>query len=145
MHIYRHISLQISNFYWSIVHQMKNLWYLQQGITLKYSNWNWYHFCTCPHHLRFLYHNCRTSWQGLMLTSTNPHQSFFLLKKCKIILCGWQTDGQDPFWQSLDYRSASSCWSLGVNASDVAYMTQLLLLGKFEYTGGPIFKVVLEC
>ena len=24
-------------------------------------------------------------------------------------------------------------------------MTQLLLLGKFEYTGGPIFKVVLEC
>ena len=26
-----------------------------------------------------------------------------------------------------------------------AYMTQLLLLGKFEYTRGPIFKVVLEC
>ena len=25
------------------------------------------------------------------------------------------------------------------------YKTQLLLLGKFEYTGGPIFKVVLEC
>ena len=25
------------------------------------------------------------------------------------------------------------------------YMTQLLLLGKFEYSGGPIFKVVLEC
>ena len=25
------------------------------------------------------------------------------------------------------------------------HMTQLLLLGKFEYTGGPIFKVVLEC
>ena len=25
------------------------------------------------------------------------------------------------------------------------YMTQLLLLGKFEYTGGPIFKVVIEC
>ena len=24
-------------------------------------------------------------------------------------------------------------------------MTQLLLLGKFEYTRGPIFKVVLEC
>ena len=23
--------------------------------------------------------------------------------------------------------------------------TQLLLLGKFEYGGGPIFKVVLEC
>ena len=27
----------------------------------------------------------------------------------------------------------------------VLLMTQLLLLGKFEYTGGPIFKVVLEC
>ena len=27
----------------------------------------------------------------------------------------------------------------------VKYMTQLLLLGKFEYTGGLIFKVVLEC
>ena len=26
-----------------------------------------------------------------------------------------------------------------------AYMTQLLLLGKVEYGGGPIFKVVLEC
>ena len=25
------------------------------------------------------------------------------------------------------------------------HMTQLLLLGKFEYGGGPIFKVVLEC
>ena len=26
-----------------------------------------------------------------------------------------------------------------------AYMSHLLLLGKFEYTRGPIFKVVLEC
>ena len=25
------------------------------------------------------------------------------------------------------------------------YMSQLLLLGKFKYGGGPIFKVVLEC
>ena len=25
------------------------------------------------------------------------------------------------------------------------YMSHLLLLGKFEYDGGPIFKVVLEC
>ena len=24
-------------------------------------------------------------------------------------------------------------------------MSHLLLLGKFEYGGGPIFKVVLEC
>ena len=27
----------------------------------------------------------------------------------------------------------------------IAYMSHLLLLGKFEYSGGPIFKVVLEC
>ena len=25
------------------------------------------------------------------------------------------------------------------------HMSHLLLLGKFEYGGGPIFKVVLEC
>ena len=31
------------------------------------------------------------------------------------------------------------------NRDTTTYMTQLLLLGKFEYTGGPIFKVVLEC
>ena len=30
-------------------------------------------------------------------------------------------------------------------SKDKLFMTQLLLLGKFEYTGGPIFKVVLEC
>ena len=29
--------------------------------------------------------------------------------------------------------------------SDSAYMSHLLLLGKSKYTGGPIFKVVLEC
>ena len=29
--------------------------------------------------------------------------------------------------------------------SEKLYMSQLLLFWKFEYTGGPIFKVVLEC
>ena len=29
--------------------------------------------------------------------------------------------------------------------ADIEYMSQLLLLGKVEYGGGPIFKVVLEC
>ena len=29
--------------------------------------------------------------------------------------------------------------------NDNLHMSHLLLLGKFEYTGGPIFKVVLEC
>ena len=30
-------------------------------------------------------------------------------------------------------------------SAGATYMTQLLLLGKVEYGGGPIFKVVLEC
>ena len=33
----------------------------------------------------------------------------------------------------------------GVSVRKSLLLTQLLLLGKFEYTGGPIFKVVLEC
>ena len=32
-----------------------------------------------------------------------------------------------------------------VTSLKVRYMSHLLLLGKFEYSGGPIFKVVLEC
>ena len=32
-----------------------------------------------------------------------------------------------------------------VDNNDDDYMSQFLLLGKFEYGGGPIFKVVLEC
>ena len=55
----------------------------------------------------------------------------------------------------------NGCWALlldcygqksnpGIDSSIVVdnvivYRSQLLLLGKFEYTGGPIFKVVLEC
>ena len=31
------------------------------------------------------------------------------------------------------------------NWNTFSYMSQLLLLGKFEYGGGLIFKVVLEC
>ena len=34
---------------------------------------------------------------------------------------------------------------LGLGSGTGSGMSQLLLLGKFEYTGGPIFKVVLEC
>ena len=32
-----------------------------------------------------------------------------------------------------------------LNSSMYAYMTHSQMLGKFEYTRGPIFKVVLEC
>ena len=34
---------------------------------------------------------------------------------------------------------------LGGTESIKGCKSQLLLLGKFEYGGGPIFKVVLEC
>ena len=40
---------------------------------------------------------------------------------------------------SLPYSRESGMGKL------IMFKTQLLLLGKFEYTGGPIFKVVLEC
>ena len=49
------------------------------------------------------------------------------------------------------YRGAKSGCKLVTEFDSYSYdgvsagMTQLLLLGKFEYTGGPIFKVVLEC
>ena len=40
--------------------------------------------------------------------------------------------------------ATSSCQCFDLESSKL-HMTQLLLLGKFEYNGGPIFKVVLEC
>ena len=42
-----------------------------------------------------------------------------------------------PFFNLIDFSSQTT--------AQAADMTQLLLLGKFEYGGGPIFKVVLEC
>ena len=45
-----------------------------------------------------------------------------------------QVEQTSLHWFSIATRGATS--------SD---MSHLLLLGKFEYTGGPIFKVVLEC
>ena len=41
-------------------------------------------------------------------------------------------------WSNCDLKMHSQICSQ-------PYMSQLLLLGKFEYGGGPIFKVVLEC
>ena len=35
--------------------------------------------------------------------------------------------------------------TLVVSGNSLLYTSQLLLLGKVEYGGGPIFKVVLEC
>ena len=41
--------------------------------------------------------------------------------------------------------SPHNSYILAAGAAVYLHMTQLLLLGKFEYGGGPIFKVVLEC
>ena len=52
------------------------------------------------------------------------------------------------FWHRLIfYNTCRLPWSnLALGWAFLqSHMTQLLLLGKFEYTGGPIFKVVLEC
>ena len=48
-------------------------------------------------------------------------------------------------WGGSDILSISTFNHYSRILKVVAVMTQLLLLGKFEYTGGPIFKVVLEC
>ena len=49
-----------------------------------------------------------------------------------------------------DYQNILNILNLGYTQPrwlvlQVVDMSQLLLLGKFEYGGGPIFKVVLEC
>ena len=44
---------------------------------------------------------------------------------------------------SLPFSSISTL--VWLNANFLIDTSHLLLLGKFEYTGGPIFKVVLEC
>jgi len=54
-----------------------------------------------------------------------------------------------PAAEDTDDLKSENCdklkTALGHDGGLKAHMTQLLLLGKFEYTGGPIFKVVLEC
>ena len=43
-------------------------------------------------------------------------------------------------WAGVTYASVSA-----QDITQKGVTSQLLLLGKFEYGGGPIFKVVLEC
>ena len=53
--------------------------------------------------------------------------------------------GRDGSWQRSKRFRYQSLGDVEFLFLGKVYMTQLLLLGKFEYTGGPIFKVVLEC
>ena len=45
----------------------------------------------------------------------------------------------------LDKHVFGRCDKEEVEDKYLQYMTHSQMLGKFEYTGGPIFKVVLEC
>ena len=53
----------------------------------------------------------------------------------------WDFSGRNSHWCQAKTKSEK----IEVYVYVYMYMTQLLLLGKFEYDGGPIFKVVLEC
>ena len=60
--------------------------------------------------------------------------------------------GQNTFFPQMimyllpkAYSPAKLSDTMGRSMYCKEYMSHLLLLGKFEYTGGPIFKVVLEC
>ena len=54
----------------------------------------------------------------------------------------------DEFYASVMQAQAPKIWGRAAilcKEDSSSNMTQLLLLGKFDYTGGPIFEVVLEC
>ena len=58
---------------------------------------------------------------------------------------GWSDDDQDDEDVGILPITIKLGLPIWEDKDDNVFMTQLLLLGKFEYTGGPIFKVVLEC
>ena len=47
-------------------------------------------------------------------------------------------------WSPLMTRATSKC-ICGVQPPEKRLMSHSQMLGKFEYGGGPIFKVLLEC
>ena len=66
--------------------------------------------------------------------------SFFTIGKQFDLQCVVHTDEiQAYFWVVLEQSREQLCLKYK------PYMSHLLLLGKFECGGGPIFKVVLEC
>ena len=57
--------------------------------------------------------------------------------------CG-MLKGRRPDYHPMDMLQFVY-FRFGASHTLYIYMTQCRILGKFEYTGGPIFKVVLEC
>ena len=67
---------------------------------------------------------CKRQWSAASTSKCSKYFKYFLK-----VLGSWSIRLR---WDTVEFRSISD-------------MSQLLLLGKFEYGGGPIFKVVLEC
>ena len=89
-----------------------------------------------------------------------PYLFFFTIQQTKannenkcVVSCseGWDNqDGNCYLWPNITKtweEAKEYCEQRGGQLAFVKNedMSHLLLLGKFEYTGGPIFKVVLEC
>ena len=94
------------------------------------------------------------SWANLLQIWQNNHKKMHSRDICLITMfstvcwfCSQEMNNCLRTFQifqclSLTLKRAYSAYS---GTSTNIYMSHLLLLGKFEYTGGPIFKVVLEC
>ena len=71
-----------------------------------------------------------------------------LCENCPETLCGCISQFLKSTLRELVYgrpANLSMKTAEGIFYNEQKYMSHLLLLGKFEYSGGPIFKVVLEC
>ena len=69
------------------------------------------------------------------------HLPLMCLSCCKRELQYKEVDQRSTIFSRLSVSGKSDCHAF----STKLYTSHLLLLGKFEYGGGPIFKVVLEC
>ena len=78
--------------------------------------------------------NSNQHFHKFPLTTTSPK----LGARQKLWKCFWRLNANVRFQIELKH------FALTIATKNV-YKSHLLLLGKFEYTGGPIFKVVLEC
>ena len=110
-------------------------------------------------------HDIRTRWSVWVLSSRCHDFQYCLWQNSNLEvrgstsrplqgrLCRWVGVGVVAHRRGRERRSwnrwacggGASAKPWGVYLADDEDMSHLLLLGKFEYTGGPIFKVVLEC
>ena len=68
-----------------------------------------------------------------------------LIKTKSHLACNKMTLGPSENFAGSSRSSSADLSLVPVFTVQHCDMSHLLLLGKFEYTGGPIFKVVLEC